>query len=148
MKYLLFFLGIPFIISCTNTDNKTAFSKKNAEDALKDSANYTSIQWIDPVVQDLGKAKEGQVLEIDWKFKNTGNKPLVIADVHPGCGCTLADKPEEPIAPGKEGQIKAKFDTHGHPGNQFKQVFIRANNSNKNGEGEDVLAFKVDVAKQ
>ena len=29
------------------------------------------------------------------------------------CGCTVPEKPEKPFAPGEEGVIKAKFDSHG-----------------------------------
>jgi hypothetical protein len=149
MKLIYIIVAVSLISACNNPDKPgTTLTPKSTEAALKDSANYTTIQWIDPVVQDLGKAKEGQTLAITWKFKNTGDKPLIIADVRPGCGCTLAEKPEQPIAAGAEGEITAKFDTKGRNGEQFKQVFVKANNKNKTGEGEDVLGFKVNVEKE
>lgn len=146
MKYLVIIASVAFF-ACTNTDSKTTANKSN-EAILKDSSKYTTIQWLDSTTQDLGKAKEGQVIEITWRFKNTGNKPLVFAEVHPGCGCTVADKPEEPIAPGEEGAIKARFDTEGHPGMNDKKVFVKANNKNKNDQEEDILGFKVQVEKE
>jgi hypothetical protein len=53
---------------------------------------------------------------------------LIIADVRPGCGCTDPEKPEEPIAPGKEGVIKAKFKSKGqHIGENRKYITVTAN---------------------
>jgi hypothetical protein len=142
MKYLVLLFAIASIYSCSGTDQKA----KTA--GTGNPADSTTIQWLDPLEQDLGKAKEGQVMEISWRFKNTGDKPLVFSAVNPGCGCTLADKPEEPVAPGKEGVIKAKFDTKGQSFSQHKSVYVMANNRNKSSEGQDVLSFKVEVEKQ
>lgn len=152
MRYLFLFTIIAFM-ACNSADNKTAETKteenkvdgNNVASAKSDS---TTIQWLDPLVQELGKANEGQVLDISWRFKNTGDKPLIFSEVRAGCGCTVADKPEEPVAPGKEGVIKARFDTKGQLYSQHKSVYVHANNTNKTGAGEDVLGFKVEVAKQ
>lgn len=151
MKYIfLFLLSGSLITACNSTDKKegstthSSTSDSLAQKAMTDTANYTSIQWLDSTTQDLGKINEGQMLEISWRFKNTGNKPLVIANVSPGCGCTVADKPEEPIAPGGEGVIKAKFDSKGHPGQQNKNINVRANTKDNYIQ----LLFRVDVAKQ
>ena len=87
----------------------------------KDTANFTTMQWIDSA-RDYGKVAEGQKLEVLFRFKNTGSKPLVIESVHPGCGCTVADPPKEPIAPGAEGEIKGSFDSNGKSGQQHKTI--------------------------
>jgi hypothetical protein len=144
MKYLVLICAITFIYSCSGTDQKA----KNSQAANTNPADSTTIQWLDPLEQDLGKAKEGQVMEISWRFKNTGDKPLIFSAVNAGCGCTVADKPEEPVAPGKEGVIKAKFDSKGQSFSQHKSVYVVANNRNKSSEGQDVLSFKVEVEKQ
>jgi len=44
-----------------------------------------------------------------FKFKNTGNSPLVIESAKASCGCTIPNKPEEPILPGKIGEIDVIF---------------------------------------
>ncbi|MBD3637177.1 MAG: DUF1573 domain-containing protein [Crocinitomicaceae bacterium] len=44
-----------------------------------------------------------------FKFKNTGNVPLVIDDAKASCGCTIPNKPEEPIAPGGIGELDVIF---------------------------------------
>jgi hypothetical protein len=109
----------------------------------KDTANFTSIQWIDSV-KDYGKITQGQKLEVLYRFRNTGNKPLIIESVHPSCGCTVADPPKEPIAPGAEGQIKGSFDSNGKSGEQHKTIFVMANTK---GTQNHELAFTVDVQK-
>lgn len=117
--------------ACKNNDKKTnnaALSEEEIKKAVNDSANFTTIEWPDSTFRDFGKVKEGEVLEVSFRFKNTGDKNLVISDVRPGCGCTDGQKPEEPIAPGKEGVIKAKFNSKGqHIGENRKNITVTAN---------------------
>jgi hypothetical protein len=113
-------------------------------EAKKDTASFTTVQWIDSV-KDYGKITEGQKLEVVFRFKNTGSKPLVIESVHPSCGCTVADPPKEPIAPGAEGAIKGSFDSNGKSGQQHKTINVMANT--KGLQSHD-LAFTVDVQKK
>jgi len=153
MKQALLILAGSFILySCTSND--ASANSKSSQDSAQhaqmlnapyDSANYTSIQWLDSTHQDLGKVQEGSVVEVSWKFKNTGNKPLIISNVNPGCGCTVADKPEEPIAPGGESIIKAKFDSKGREGTQRKDVYVTANTGNATNH---ILSFAVEVQKK
>lgn len=133
MKYLLIFAAATLVACNANESKGDAGTDQHRKDSLAqltltDSANFSDIQWIDSVKQDIGQVKMGQVVEITWKFRNTGSKPLVIANVSPGCGCTLADRPTEPIAPGGEGKISAKFDSKGqNPGPHNKSVTVQAN---------------------
>ena len=46
-----------------------------------------------------------------FTFKNTGNKPLILSNVQPGCGCTASEWPKEPVMPGKSAQIKVHYNT-------------------------------------
>ena len=153
MKFLMIpaLAATTLIYSCGSNDatasNKadTAQSTASATSSTADaSTSTTSIQWIDSIHQELGKVKEGGVVEVSWKFKNTGSKPLVISNVNASCGCTVADKPEQPIAPGAEGVISAKFDSKGREGAQRKDVYVTANTENSNHQ----LSFAVDVTKQ
>jgi predicted small secreted protein len=134
------------LAACQTADKKTSGSKLSEAEkdkAAKDSANYTTVEWLDTKSRDIGKVKEGRVVEVTYRFKNTGNKNLIITDVKPGCGCTVADKPDEPIFPGKEGIIKAKFDSKGqHAGEHIKYVYVTAN---MNPSPSTELSFKVDI---
>jgi Protein of unknown function (DUF1573) len=148
MKYLFVFLLSGVLLACSNSDSKVSASANRDslnQAALSDSANYTSLQWIDSTFQDLGKVNQGQVVDITWHLKNTGTKPLVIANVTPGCGCTVAEKPVEPIAPGGESVIKAKFDSKNQSeGPHRKNVTVLANTK----ENTYYLTFQVDVTKK
>ena len=150
MKYFLILsITASVFVSCSGTDASGSHSKNDslhraqAHQAIDDTANYTAIHWIDSTYQDLGKVKKGQVAEVSWRLKNVGDKPLVIAQVTPGCGCTVADKPEEPIMPGGESVIRAKFNSNGQSaGEHRKYVSVVANT--KNGTSQQ-LEFRVDV---
>jgi hypothetical protein len=71
--------------------------------------------------------KEGPQVDIAFRFKNTGDKNLVVENVTAGCGCTIVEKPQEPFEPGETGTIKAKFTTQGHPGTNDKSIFVSTN---------------------
>jgi hypothetical protein len=151
MKYffLLFMAGIT-VVSCTNTDKTSDVAKETRDSmnqiVMKDTSSYTTIEWIDSTHQSLGSVEEGQVLDISWKFRNSGNKALVISDVRPGCGCTITEYPLQPIAPGKEERIRAKFNSaNQHPGMAEKSVTVIANTK---GETNHMLGFQVMVTKK
>jgi hypothetical protein len=146
MKALLIILAAVIgLTACQTADKKTTgkqLSQEEKNKAVKDSANFTSIEWLGPVVQDLGKIKEGAVVEITYRFKNTGNRQLVISDVHPACGCTVPEKPEEPIAPGQEGIIKAKFNSKGQrKGENRKSIDVTSNTT----PSVTQLSFRVEI---
>lgn len=50
--------------------------------------------------------KEQKVL---FKLKNTGDHPLVIAQVNTSCGCTTVDYSQEPVPPGKEAVLTVTY---------------------------------------
>jgi Protein of unknown function (DUF1573) len=76
---------------------------------------------------DFGTVKEGDVVNHDFKFTNTGKVPLTILKARSTCGCTIPEWPEEPIAPGASGVISAKFNTEGKSNNQTKRITVTAN---------------------
>ena len=49
---------------------------------------------------DFGKIMEGEKVEHNYTFTNTGDEPLIISNAKGSCGCTVPDWPREPIAPG------------------------------------------------
>lgn len=60
---------------------------------------------------DYGEIEKGSDGVRVFEFTNTGTAPLVISNVKSSCGCTIPKKPEDPILPGKTGQIQVKYDT-------------------------------------
>lgn len=75
----------------------------------------------------FGEIKSGDIVTHDFKFKNTGNAPLVINSASGSCGCTIPEYSKDPIPQGKEGIIKVKFDSHNKSGMVAKTVTILAN---------------------
>ena len=129
----------------TETPNNDSMNIVQGQQALNDTTNYTTLEWVDSISQNLGKVKEGQVVEVSWRFKNTGTKPLVVVNVVPGCGCTVAEKPEAPVAPGEEAVIKGKFNSQGQStGAHTKSMSVQANTK---GTQLHNLSFSVEVTK-
>ena len=63
-------------------------------------------------VIDYGKIAQNADGVRVFKFKNTGKAPLVISRIQSRCGCTVPKKPEDPIMPGKTGEIEVKYATN------------------------------------
>lgn len=135
-KYLLFLIGPAIFASCdvrrndkiaddslAKEEKQKKVQKENLEIALKDS---TTVQLIDSVY-DFGKVKEGELVTHSFTFKNTGNKPLVVQDAHASCGCTIPEKPEQPVKPGETGVIKVVFNTKGKSDHQEKVITVNSN---------------------
>ncbi|MGC6430157.1 MAG: DUF1573 domain-containing protein [Jejuia sp.] len=61
---------------------------------------------------DYGTIEKGADGVRVFEFTNTGDAPLIISKVNSSCGCTIPKKPEEPIMPGKTGEIEVKYDTN------------------------------------
>ena len=141
------------IVACKQADKKETEDLTPVNDqagdlnkGLEDSANFTTIHWLDSTYQDLGKVEEGQVVDVSFRFKNTGDKPLIISSVSTSCGCTtIPEKPKDPFAPGQEGVIKAKFDSKNMAGERVREVFVSANTKNSTSH---ILFLRVDVVKK
>ena len=76
---------------------------------------------------DFGKIKEGDKVEYDFKFTNTGEAPLLISDVKASCGCTTPDWPRNLVQPGKSDVIKVVYNSAGREGEFSKGIVITAN---------------------
>lgn len=139
-KLLIVVVGAICVSACQQRTGRSAGEKP--VDPTQDSTNFTTIQWIDSVDKDLGTVKEGPEVEVAYKFKNTGDHPLIISDVRASCGCTIPEKPQEPFEPGTTGTIRAKFTTKGHVGANVKSITVTAN-TKKNVYQE--LTFRINV---
>lgn len=93
-------------------------------------------------VHDFGKVHENEVVQYNFAFTNTGKSPLIISAAAASCGCTVADYPHDPVAPGESGIMKVTFNTSGKSGHQEKSVSLHTNTV----IGSEVLYIKADVA--
>ncbi len=144
MRYAFFTLILGFcLFSCRQNDSKLKVS--NSMNLPKDSSLFTKITWLDSTSRDFGTIPEGQKLEVAYRFLNSGDKPLIIVRVQPSCGCTVAEQPEEPVLPGKEGVIKASFNSEGRIGVNHKKLYVFANTK---GTQSNEVQFSVVVQKK
>jgi len=105
--------------------------------AAKDArAKFRETAW------DFGTIKQGEVVSHEFVFKNIGDAPLLIEQVETSCGCTAALISDKRVEPGKEGKIKASFDTRGYSGKLVKYVFVESNDVD---ESRRELSLSVDI---
>ncbi len=130
MKRLFFILSATLmIVACQSgdkKDNAAKLTQEEKEKALTDTSNYTSIQWLDSTIKQLGKLVKDQTIEITYRFKNNGTHNLIFESVTAPCGCTIPEKPEKAFVPGEEGVIRAKYNGLGQ-GIITKQINVKAN---------------------
>jgi hypothetical protein len=65
-----------------------------------------------------------------FKFKNTGNSPLIVNSVKASCGCTTPKWTRDPIAPNGSGEITVSYDPKNRPGAFTKSVTVGSNAEN------------------
>ena len=79
---------------------------------------------------DFGELDEGQYAKHTFTFINEGDRPLLLREVKPGCGCTASDWTKEPVQPGQSGIITAVFNSRGMAGRTFfKSISVTTNQS-------------------
>jgi hypothetical protein len=64
-----------------------------------------------------------------FKFKNTGDQPLVIKNVSSTCGCTSSGWTKEPVKPGETGEISATYTSTNSMGPFNRKVTVYTNGS-------------------
>jgi hypothetical protein len=124
------------LVSC-NTENKKEESTDTQEQSTvtvpaentgegEQAELLTSIQFAESV-HDFGTINEGLKVEHVFRFKNTGENPLVLKDARASCGCTVPEYTKDPIAPGEEGELKVIYDSSNKEGEIEKSVTVIAN---------------------
>jgi hypothetical protein len=95
----------------------------------KEHSNQKEAIVFTALTYDYGTIGIGSPGKCEFKFTNTMKKPLVIHNVKPSCGCTVANWPKEPIMPGKTGVIKLDYNTK-IPGTFNKTITVSSNAAN------------------
>ncbi len=72
---------------------------------------------------DFGEAKLNHPVTVTYKFKNISDKPVIIKDAQPSCGCTTPSWTKKPVLPGKKGEVKATYNAAAL-GQVNKTVFV------------------------
>lgn len=138
-KYFLFIIVTATVVGCDvkrkdklsddsklgviNDSLKQAKDQQTRDEAMK---NTTTVQLIDSAF-DFGTIAQGETVEYNYRFKNTGSNPLIIFKAEATCGCTIPEKPEKPLMPGETGVIKVVFNSAGKKDHQSKDITVTAN---------------------
>ena len=134
IKYFLYvFLGVfsvsLFLKSC-NSDPSKRIKSENLAAAEQRSSNNSSfpVMTFDFENYNYGEVVDGEIVEVDFNFTNTGNSDLIIFNASASCGCTVPEYPQnENIKPGESSSLKVRFDTSNKPGKQMKTVTLTTN---------------------
>ncbi|MGV6828575.1 MAG: DUF1573 domain-containing protein [Flavobacteriales bacterium] len=144
MKKIIFTLAIFSALAITSCKENAAekVSNEKVTEAADRDANAGKVAAIEFTEKefDFGKIKRGTKVEHVFKFKNTGEVPLIIASAKSSCGCTIPTPPKDPIAPGEEGELLVKYNGSGK--NQVtKTVTVVANTAS----GKEMIKIKAFV---
>ena len=120
---VIFLSGILFSCNIRNTKIKPDVITAINGDSFKDT---TTVKVIDSLYN-FGKVTDGEKVEYNFKFRNTGKKPLIIYSATASCGCTVPEKPDAPIPPGEIGFLKVVFNSKGRVGDVHKEINVRSN---------------------
>lgn len=83
---------------------------------------HSPLEWKTEII-DLGEIPQGTPKVIEFEFKNTSKKAILITNVRPSCGCTNAEYTKDSIAPSKTGFVKATFNA-ANPGQFSKTITV------------------------
>jgi hypothetical protein len=128
ISFLIVAIAAVMAVSCGGKKNSVDSSLINNPNTANGEANgkLAKIEFTE-TSYNFGEIIQGQVVEHVFKFKNTGDNDLVIAEAKGSCGCTVPEYPKTPIHPGEESEVRVKFDSTNKNGHQEKTVTIVAN---------------------
>ncbi len=106
------------------------------------AADRKPIMTFKDTLHEFGAIHEGETVQYEFAFTNTGKTPLIINSASGSCGCTVPDYPHDAIIPGSSGVLKVTFNSRGKQGHQEKSVSIHTNSL----RGIEMLYIKADVA--
>ncbi len=93
---------------------------------------------------DAGTVKAGSTVTGTIRLINLSSAPVQV-DARPGCGCTVADVPDKPVAPLHSEAIKLVVDTDGMgKGQQQKGVLLEMQAGAKSWQQVANIKFRVD----
>ena len=101
---------------------------KNPKTASGDASEIKNpVIKFDKDVHNFDRVIQGEKVAYAFKFKNTGNADLIIADVSTSCGCTVPEYTDDPVKPGEEGHLRVTFDSDNRRGFQNKTIIVFTN---------------------
>jgi hypothetical protein len=126
-NYFLFLVGLSILFFLSCSENKNQDKVLKSEDIQVGITENLPVITFESLEYDFGKITQGEVVSVDFHFRNTGKKNLIISGASGSCGCTVPKWPKEPIAPNKTGVIQVVFDSEGKRGYQEKTITVATN---------------------
>ena len=131
-KYLIALLNLIIVFSlCISCSSHGSTHIPGKSDSITDGETYPkdaiAVITFDEVTHNFGKINAGEKVTYAFKFKNTGNAPLIISYVNTTCGCTVSSYPKTPVKPGEGAAIDVSFDSEGKQGFQSKTIIVNSN---------------------
>lgn len=130
MKHLLsaLILALCLLTACNNSsDGKLSTDLVTNPKSATQPSDKQPVITFDKTEHDFGTVLQGERVTYSFHFTNTGSAPLLVSNVATSCGCTVGEFSKEPIAPGKDGIIKATYDSKGHHGVQTRTLTVVSN---------------------
>lgn len=109
-----------------------------------DSTGVALAVFPDGTTLNLGNVRPGKSYEGEVRIVNGGDAPLIIKRVFSDCGCTIAEYPRNPIAPGDTSAIKLTYNS----GERGIGNFIRTLRVETNTKGRRNIIFVKGVIKR
>ncbi|MCP5052730.1 MAG: DUF1573 domain-containing protein [bacterium] len=75
----------------------------------------------------FGDIESGKVMDVEFKFENTGDETLVIKNISTSCGCTAPKLEQKEYKPGEKGVLPVKFFSRGYNGKVVKSITVSTN---------------------
>ncbi|MBN1697386.1 MAG: DUF1573 domain-containing protein [Spirochaetales bacterium] len=75
----------------------------------------------------FGTIQEGTSVNHTFEFTNNGTGVLIVREIRPTCGCTVAGAYDKEVKPGQNGKIPVTLDTTGFEGYSAKSVIVKTN---------------------
>lgn len=126
-KLSLVLFASALMFTACNNNNKENTNGSQDSTAVATTQEGAGRMEFEEEAFNFGTIKEGEVVEHVFKFKNTGDFPVVLAQVSASCGCTTPTYTSTPVKPGESGEISVKFDSNGQVGQQQKIITIASN---------------------
>jgi hypothetical protein len=121
---------IGLVVLCTLFSCDIRNNGRKGDVQVSEKSNHfsdtTMVQMIDSVYN-FGTVADGENVVFSYRFRNAGTKPLVVFSATASCGCTVPEKPEEPVKPGETGFLKVVFNSKGRVGQVHKEVTVISN---------------------
>ncbi len=132
IKYALAMILLSQLSACqsdapadVSEDDEIQILNPYTEDGIDSSivAKMGHLSFAD-TVHDFGTLTEGQVVQWEAEYTNTGKGSILIQYAKSTCGCTVPEHDREPIAPGESGSMQISFDSAGKSGAVTKEVTV------------------------